>query len=348
MDPSKPIGVGVVGTGLSATQHLTALVDLPSVRVVAVAGTSIEKARAFAERWGIPRAYDTAEALFADPDVRAVHLCTPPDSRVALAEAAARAGKDILIEKPMARTVAEADRIIGAAERGGVRLGAMFQYRFTPTARQIKQAVDEGRLGRLLLVTLEAKWYRAETYYRESTWRGTAEREGGAVLINQAIHSIDLLHWIGGPIVEVHGLTATTLHPIQMEDVGLAMLRFANGAVGSIVATTVAYPGFSERLTFHGERGSATLVQGEGAIEWNLVGEGPRREQVTTQVSGASRDPAATPSQGHLAEFTDFYAALRAGRPPTVDGREGRAALEVVEAIYRSQRQREPVSLPLS
>jgi UDP-N-acetyl-2-amino-2-deoxyglucuronate dehydrogenase len=342
------IGVGLIGTGLSATQHVTALKQVPGVRVVAVAGTSLEKARAFADSWNIPNAYASDSALVADPAVRAIHTCTPPDLRVNIVEACAAAGKDVLVEKPMARTIAEADRLIAICDRAGITLGAMFQNRYTPLVGSLKAAIDAGRLGRLLLIDLQAKWFRSREYYTDSNWRGSADREGGAVLINQAIHSIDLLRWLGGPIVEVQGMAATTLHPIEMEDVGMAMLRFANGAVGSLVATTVAYPGFSERLSFHGEDGTAILVQGEGTIEWHLRGEQSRRETATSQVSGASRDPAATPAHGHIAQFADFYDALRHGRRPLVDGHEGRWALEVVEAIYRSNREKRPVTLPLA
>jgi len=229
----------------------------------------------------------------------------------------------------------------------------MFQNRFTPLARTVKAAVDGGRLGRLLLVTLSAKWYRTAAYYQETGWRGTAAREGGAVLINQAIHSIDLLRWICGPVQRVEGLTATALHPIEMEDVGLALLRFRDpaeggcGALGSIVATTVAYPGFPDRLELHGAEGSLVLAQGEGRLEWYLRGEEPRIETASSQVSRGAQDPAATPSGGHIAQFEDFYGAIRSGRPPAIDGREGRAALEVVEAIYRSSRAGRPVELPL-
>jgi UDP-N-acetyl-2-amino-2-deoxyglucuronate dehydrogenase len=344
---ARPVGVGIVGTGLSATQHLTALKDVPNGRVVAVSGTSLEKARAFADKWAIPRAYASADELILDPGVEVVHTCTPPDARLRLVELAASNGKHVLVEKPMARTVAEADQLIETCERAGVQLAAMFQNRFTPLARSLKAAIDKGRLGRLLLVTVNAKWYRAAEYYTGSGWRGTAEREGGAVLINQAIHSIDLLRWLAGPLVEVEALIATQLHPIDMEDVGLALLRFANGAVGSIVATTIAYPGFPDRLELHGSEGSAILAQGEGRLEWHLRGQEARVEQAADQVSRGSQDPAATPSGGHIAEFTDFYAAIREGRPPFVDGREGRHALEVVEAIYRSGREQKPVKLPL-
>ena len=344
---AEAVGVGIIGTGLSATQHMTALVQVPLARVVAVVGTSEDKARVFAEKWGIPRAYGSAAAMLGDPDVEAVHLCTPPDTRVALAEAAAGAGKHVMIEKPMARNVAEADRVIAACDAAGVALGAMFQNRFTPLPRRVKEALDVGRFGRLLLVTLSSKWFRSAEYYRGSSWRGTAAREGGAALINQSIHAIDLLRWICGPVSEVQAITATQLHPIEMEDVGVALLRFESGAVGSLVGTTVAYPGFAERLELHGSEGSVVLVQGDGRLEWYLRGQEPIVEQADTQVSGARSDPAATTSHGHVAQFTDFYAAIRERRRPFVDGREGRHALELVEAIYRSGRSHLPVRLPL-
>jgi UDP-N-acetyl-2-amino-2-deoxyglucuronate dehydrogenase len=347
MAAPRPVGVGIVGTGLSATQHLTALREVENGRSVAVASSSPERARAFAAEWGIPRSYGSLAELIADAEVEAVHGCTPPDRRLEVARASAAAGKHVLLEKPMARTVAEADQIVEVCERAGINLACMFQNRFTPLARTVKAAVDEGRLGRPLLITLTAKWYRTAAYYQDSGWRGTAEREGGAVLINQAIHSIDLLRWIGGPVASVEGLTATTLHPIEMEDVGLALLRFESGAVGSIVATTVAYPGFADRLELHGSEGSLVLLQGEGRLEWHLRGEEPRVETAGSQVSHGAQDPAATPTGGHVAQFTDFYAAIREGRAPFVDGRAGRQALELVEGIYRSASEGRAVSLPL-
>ena len=346
-ESSKVVGVGIFGTGLSATQHLAGIAGTTNGRVVAIAGRSMEKAQVLASQWGIPQVYGSMEELVSDPNVEVVHTCVPPDIRVPVVRACARAGKHVLIEKPMARTVAEADQIIDSCERAGVLLSAMFQNRFTPLAKRLKQAVDDGELGRILLVTLSAKWFRTAEYYVESGWRGTAEREGGAVLINQAIHSIDLLQWIMGPVAELSGLTATTLHPIEMEDTGVAMLRFGNGAIGSIVATTVAYPGFSDRLEVHGERGTACLIQGEGRLEWNLRGEEPRIETASSQVSHGVSDPAATPSQGHTDQFSDFYLAIREGRQPSITGRDGRAALEIVEAIYQSSREGRPVTLPL-
>ena len=341
------VGVGIFGTGLSASQHLAGIAGTANGRVVAIAGRSAEKAQALANQWRIPRVYGGIEELVSDSNVEVVHTCVPPDMRLTVVEACARAGKHVLIEKPMARTIAEADEIIAVCDRAGILLSALFQNRFTPLAKRLKQAVDNDQLGRILLVTLSAKWFRTAEYYIDSGWRGTADREGGAVLINQAIHSIDLLQWIMGPVAEISGMTATTLHPIEMEDTGVAMLRFASGAIGSIVATTVAYPGFSDRLEIHGERGTAFLIQGEGRLEWHLRGEEARIETASSQVSRGVSDPAATPSQGHSDQFTDFYAAIREGRPPSITGRDGRHALEIVEAIYQSSREGRPVKLPL-
>lgn len=344
---AAPVRVGIVGTGLSASQHLNALKDVPNGTVVAIAGTTLEKARTLAAHYALPKAYGSVDELFADHEIDVVHTCTPPDTRLALARLAARHGKHLLVEKPMARNIAEADELLRICDEGGVQVAAMFQNRYTPLARSLKSALDAGRLGRLLLVTVDAKWYRTAEYYTASGWRGTTEREGGAVLINQAIHSIDLMRWLAGPVAEVEALTATQLHPIETEDVGLALVRYANGAVGSIVATTVAYPGFPDRLELHGSEGSAILAQGEGRLAWHLKGDEPRVDRAADQVSRGSQDPAATPSGGHIAAFTDFYAAIRERRPSAVDGREGRHALELVEAIYRSGRERRPVRLPL-
>ncbi len=334
------IRVGIVGTGLSASQHLTALRQMPEALVVGVAGTSPEKARAFAANWDIPSAFHSVAALLAEGAIDVLHTCVPPDARVALVRACAARGVHVLLEKPMARTVAEADAIIDIAAAAGITLGAMFQNRFTPLAQRARELVLGGELGRVIIVELSARWYRETTYYRGSAWRGTREREGGAVLINQAIHGIDLLQWICGPVQELSARVATQVQPIETEDTGLATLRFANGALGSIVATTAGWPGFSDRLEIQGTDGWARLIQAEGRLEWQRRGmPEPVVEQATSQVSGGSRDPAATPSAGHVAAFRDLYAALAAGTRPALDGIEGRRALAIVEAMYRASRE---------
>ncbi len=342
------IDVGIVGTGLSATMHVQALAQVPGVRVVAVAGTSQEKADAFALQHRIPGAFARFEDLLATPGLQAIHLCTPPFAREEYAKTAAGAGIHVLIEKPMARNVAEADRIIAACESAGVVLGALFQFRFTPLPRQIKRDLDGGRLGRIFLADCYAKWWREPAYYASSAWRGRRDLEGGAVLINQAIHSIDLLQWLAGPVRRIAGRVKTAVHLIEMEDVATATLEFASGALGTLVASTATYPGYSERIELHGDGGSLILNQGQGVADWNLKGREPERVTASDQRGDSARDPAKVSLVGHVAEFVDFYDALRSGRAPAIDGRAGRAALEIVEAIrLSSDRGGAPVELPL-
>ncbi|MGH2460765.1 MAG: Gfo/Idh/MocA family protein, partial [Chloroflexota bacterium] len=330
------IGVGIVGTGLSATMHVQALAQVPGVRVLGVVGTSHEKATRFAGQYQIPQAFERVEALLAVPELRAIHLCTPPFAREEYAALAARAGVNVLIEKPMARNLAEADRIIAACREGGVVLGALFQFRFTPLPRRIKRDLADGRLGRIFLADCYAKWWREPAYYANSAWRGRRDLEGGAVLINQAIHSIDLLQWLAGPVRQVAARVKTAVHQIEMEDVATATLEFDSGALGTLVASTATYPGFSERLELHGDRGSLILNQGQGTADWTVKGEEPERISALDQRAESARDPAKVSLVGHVAEFVDFYDALRTGRAPAIDGGEGRRALEIVEAIRLS------------
>lgn len=341
-----PIGVGILGTGLSASMHVQALRAVPGVQVVAVAGTSLEKAAAFARKWEVPRAVVGLEGLLAEPAVQVVHLCTPPYLHPAEVRACAAAGRHILVEKPMARTVAEADGLIETCQRAGVTLGCMFQYRFMPLSQRARAGLAAGRLGRPLVADVFVKWWRGPEYYRSSTWRATREKEGGGVLINQAIHALDLVQWLVGPVVAVQGLVRTALHAIETEDLGLALLHYTGGAVGVLAATTIAYPGFPERIEVHGERGTMLLSPGQGRLEWYLKDRPePLVEGETAQQQAAAQDPARVSLVGHIAQFTDFYQALREGRAPAVDGREGRRALAVVEAVYRSSAEGRPVAL---
>ena len=342
------IGIGIVGTGLSATMHLLALAQVQDVTVLAVAGTSQEKARAFSMQHRIPAAFGRVEDLIATPGLRAIHLCTPPFAREEFALLAARAGIHVMIEKPMARDLAEADRIIEACRDGGVTLGAMFQFRFMPLPRQIKRDLADEKLGRIFLADCYAKWWRDPSYYASSSWRGRRDLEGGAVLINQAIHSIDLLQWLAGPVRRVSGRVATEVHSIEMEDIALATVEFASGACGVIEASTATYPGYAERIELHGDRGSLVLNQGQGVAEWHLKGSEPESISAADQRAEAARDPSKISLVGHIAEFEEFYAAIRANRRPAIDGAEGRKALEIVKAIQLSSaRGGTPVTLPL-
>lgn len=341
------LGVGIVGTGLAARMHTAALRLVPAADIRGVVGTSPAKASACAESLGLPRGYRDLEECLADPSVQVLHICTPPHTHVELCARAAAAGRHLVVDKPLARTVAEADQIIDACARAGVLLCGLFQHRNIPLCRAVKEAVDAGRLGHIYLADCIVKWWRNDEYYRGSSWRARRDTEGGGALINQAIHSIDLLQWLAGPVVEVAGYTATAAHAIETEDLGVAVLRLQGGAVGVLEGTTAAYPGFPERIELHGTGGSVILDEGRRRIEWYLRGEEPRVQEEGVQ-QGNAADPAAVSPEAHAAAFADFLDAVRSGRAPTVDGNAARRALEIVEAVYRSSAQGgKPVSLPL-
>jgi predicted dehydrogenase len=265
-----------------------------------------------------------------------------------MALAAANAGKHILLEKPMARNVAECDAIIAACERAGATLGVLFQMRFDPLARKLKALIDSGKLGNLIWTTTNALWYRSDEYYRSGAWRGTWEHEGGGVLINQAIHLIDLMLWLTAPSVptRVTAQTRTLNHSIEVEDGALAILEYADNRLGLIQATVAAYPGYPERLEIIGTRGSAVYHRGEARLEWRLAEPREEGEERGEASSGASA-PMSINAAGHIAAYQDFAAALRGGRTPLVDGKEGRRSVELVQAIYESAQRRTSIDLPL-
>ena len=343
-----PLGVAIVGTGLAARMHAAGLRLLAEADLRGAVGTSEGKSRAFAAAEGLPRSYRDLESCLQDPEVAVVHLCTPPHTHVEIAPRVAAAGRHLLIDKPIARTVAEADRIIAACDRAGVRLGGLFQHRDIPMCRAVRDAVASGQIGPIHLADCVVKWWRTEEYYRGSAWRARYATEGGGALINQAIHSIDLLQWLAGPVVEVCGHVATAVHAIETEDVGVAVLRLQGGGLAVLEGSTAAYPGFPERVSLHGSRGSVVLDEGRRRVEWYLHGQEPRVEEFGLAQGNAS-DPAAVSPEAHASAFRHFLQAVRAGRPPEVDGREARKALEIVEAVYRSAGAGgRPVALPLA
>ncbi len=346
MATSEPLRIVVVGTGLAAEMHARALATVPVARLLGAVGTSAERSQAFAARLGLPRSYAGLDAALSDPQVEALHLCTPPHTHLEMAARVAAAGRHLLIDKPLARTVAEGEAIVATCARAGIRLAGLFQHRFIPQAQALRQAVTEGRLGRIVLADCAVKWWREPGYYSGSTWRARRATEGGGALINQAIHSIDLLQWFAGPVVSVSGHVATAGHAIETEDVGVAVLRTAGGALGVIEGSTATWPGFPERIELHGTLGSASLDEGRRRLEWRLRGQPPQVD-AGGEAQGNAADPAAISYEAHAAAFTDFAAAVREGRPPAVDGEQALAALRIVEAIYRSSAGGgAPVALP--
>lgn len=328
----KPVGIGILGCGSVATFHADAIQRIEDLRLVAVCDQFENSACRLGERLGVPY-YTSVEALLGNPAVEAVTICTPSGTHAELGCPAARSGRHVLVEKPIDVSLRNADALIAACDAAGVRLAVALQSRFLDAPRAIKSAVDEGRLGRPIVGSAYIKWYRSAEYYG-SSWRGTLALDGGGALINQAVHTVDLLRWIMGPVADVSAYSGHLLYPhIEGEDTVVAALRFESGAVGVIEAATSVYPGFRRRLELTGSEGTIVL-DGDHIDKWALRDGSANPMPAAAEVSDGSSDPMAIDSEGHRRVLEDFARAIREGRAPQVDGLQGRQALELVTAIY--------------
>jgi UDP-N-acetyl-2-amino-2-deoxyglucuronate dehydrogenase len=347
-----PTGFGIVGCGMIAGFHARAIAELRGAELVAAYDHVPTAADRLAQATGC-KAYHDLHQLLADPAVEVVNVATPSGAHLEAARAAARAGKHVIVEKPLEITLRRCDAIIRACEKAGVVLSTIFPSRFHESSMEMKRAVDRGRFGRLVLGDAIVKWYRTQQYYDSGQWRGTWQLDGGGALMNQAIHSVDLLCWLMGPVAEIRAQTALLAHTrIAVEDVAVATLRFANGALGTIEASTAAYPGYLKRIEIHGSAGSAVMEE-EDLIKWDFAKGTPRDAAVHRRMSqrrsggGGAADPAAIGHHGHARQFQDVLKAINTGTKPLVDGPEGRRSVEVILAIYKAAETGRPVKLPL-
>lgn len=347
------VGFGIIGCGLIARFHAKAIAEIRGAKLVACYNRTADKANAFAAEHSC-RAYDDLDRLLADPAVNVVTIATASGAHLEPAVAAARAGKHVIVEKPLEITLKRCDQIIDACNRAGVRLATIFPSRFHDSSQELKRAIDAGRFGRLTLGDAYVKWYRTQAYYDSGAWRGTWELDGGGALMNQAIHSVDLLQWFMGPVAEIRAHTATLAHErIAVEDTAVASLCFENGALGSIEATTAAWPGYLKRIELHGSQGSA-MMQEEDIVKWDFAKKDRRDAMIERQMArskstgGGAADPAAIGHQAHARQFRDFVEAIAKGRAPLIDGREGRGAVEIILGIYQAAQSGKPVKLPLA
>ena len=339
-------GFGIVGTGVIAAMHAAAIATLPRARLAAVTDVADGAAAAFAVARGCA-AEPGLDQLLTRPDVDVVCVCVPSGLHAEVGVRAARAGKHLVVEKPIDVTLAAADRLIEAARAAGVALTVISQHRFDPGLIELKRLLGDGALGRLVLAEASTKWYRTQAYYDSAAWRGTWAMDGGS-LMNQGIHYVDLLRWCMGPVAEVTAVCATQAHQVEVEDTALAIVRFGSGAVGTILSSTAAYPGFPQRLEITGTDG--TVIVEDGRIVRRAFGAQPTAAAVPGAVGAlgghrAAADPAAIEVASHAAQIADLLAAVEEGRAPAVDGQAGRDALEIVRAVYESARTGAPVGL---
>src|SRR5688572_14477631 len=334
-------GFGLIGCGMIANFHARAIGDLRGAKVVACYDTFPAAADKLAAALGC-KAYHKLDDMLADPAVTVVTIGTPSGAHMEPAVAAARAGKHVIVEKPLEITLKRCDKIIEACDKAGVKLSAIFPSRFHDSSQEIKRAIEANRFGRLTLGDSYVKWYRTQQYYDSGAWRGTWELDGGGALMNQAIHSVDLLTWFLGPVAEITASTGTLAHErIAVEDTAVATLRFENGALGVIEATTAAYPGYLKRIELHGSAGSAAMEE-EDLVKWDFAKSERRdaaiHEQMTQRKSGGggASDPAAIGHHGHAKQFRDVLQAIEKERAPAIDGPEGRRSVEIILAIYKA------------
>lgn len=332
---TNPIGFGIVGGGLIGKVHAEAIHAIPNANVVAVYGRHAERIAPLAAQYQA-QAYTDYAAFLAHPGLDIVNVCSPSGLHLEHGQAAAQAGKHVLVEKPIETNLERADALIAACEQAGVKLGVIFQSRFLPAVQKIKAALDAGKLGKLMLGDAYVKWYRAPEYYQDS-WHGTLALDGGGALINQAIHTVDLLRWMMGPVAAASAMKKALRYPIEGEDTLVGNVEFQNGALGVIVATTSVKPGFKRRLELSGERGTI-ILDGDEITVWDIEGEASAAESAE-QITDGSSNPAAISTEGHRRQIEDMMNAVREDRAPIVDGYEGRKSLEVVWALYQAARE---------
>ena len=358
----ETIATAIIGCGKVADAHAQAYASLPESRFIGVYDVDHDRAVAFAARYGV-RAYRDMHALVQDPSIQIVSVCVPHPLHPEVVTTCAGAKIHVLVEKPMAVNLIGCDQMVDAAESAGIKLGVVSQRRFYEPVRRVKAAIDAGKIGRPVLATVTVMGWRDEAYYRMDPWRGKWASEGGGVLLTQTTHQIDLFQWFMGPVVELFGYWDNLNHPyIEVEDTAVAVVRFKNGGLGSILVSNSQKPGFFGKIHIHGENGASVGVQTDGGS--------PFISGVTEFVDPPFNDIWTIPSEVHLLQewkdqdsehcktidlmtyyhklqVQDFLQCILDDREPAVSGREGRKHVELFTAIYRSQRDNHPVKFPL-
>ena len=328
------IKIGLIGGGNITETHARAVMAIPGLEMAAIQGRNGAKVRELSRQYG-GKPYQDFESFLAHPSMDLVIIGSPSGLHATQGIAATHRGLHVLIEKPIDVSLERTDQLIAAAERAGVKLGVIFQDRVKPAICQLKQWFENGILGKPLFVDARVKWYRAPEYYANSRWRGTFALDGGGAVINQGIHTLDLMLWLFGDVSRVQAHKATLMHAIEAEDTAMALLEFANGMMGVFHATTAAYPGYPRRLEITGTKGTVMLDHdrilsvdlGKLPEKWNLNAAADNNQSASSA--------AVTDFRGHQAVIEDFVEAIKQNRAPICDGKEGRRSLALVEAIYR-------------
>lgn len=331
------LGFGIVGCGVISNWHAKAIGEIEGIRLIGVTDVYKDSRDKFALNYGV-HSFDSTDEMFANNEIDVVCICTPSGLHAPLALQAAEAGKHIILEKPMALNLKETDEIIAACKKNNVKLTVISQLRFTDAVTRLKEAVDQGLLGKLIMGDIYMKYNRSQEYYDKSGWRGTWKMDGGGALMNQGIHGIDLLQYIMGPVKSVFAHTRTLVRDIEVEDSAIAILEFQNGALGTIQGTTSIYPGSPRVLEINGDKGTIALEE-DSIIKWIIEGqEMPEGIVMGNSNYNSSSNSSDFSTGGHTFQIRDMAQAIWEDRKPLVDQYEGKKPIEIIMAIYESSR----------
>ncbi len=332
-NPAHRVKVGILGAGNISDTHARAALGIPGVEIAAVCGTNREKAERMAAKYG-GAAYDDLNR-FLDDGLDIVAIGTPSGVHAEQAVAAIQRGLHVLCEKPLDVTTKKVDGVIEAAGRKGVKVGVFFQDRLKPDIASMKDMIVSGKLGKPIFIAGHVRWYRPPEYYATSKWRGSWALDGGGALMNQAIHTVDVLQWLFGPVARVGGRTGTLLHSIKTEDTAGAVLEFENGALGIIEATTSSYPGYARKVDVSGSEGTL-ILDGDKLAAVDLKGSAPSKTAPAEPPPENAASATVSDAVPHQRIFEDFIRAIQSNGTPACDAREARPSVAIIEAIYRS------------
>lgn len=336
--------IGIVGTGSITGKHAQAIAEIEGAELIALYNPKPESAAKAKAQFGLPVFTDLDDFLNL-PGLDVVCICTPSGMHLEPGLAAAKAGKHLMIEKPIEINLDRTDQLLACCEEHGVKLAVIFQNRFSPDYQKLKKAVDAGVFGRLLIGNAYVNWFRDSAYYSTSAWKGTLKADGGGALINQGIHTIDLLLDLMGAVKSVFGQVQTTLYPIEGEDLAAALVNFKNGALGNITSATALYPGYPERIEIFGTEGSA-ILEGGKLTQWNIKGSSETAKPADNSTGSGASDPTAIGHQLHMEQWSLFLNSIEQDLISVVDGKTARKSVELIRAIYHSSKNDRLVEFP--
>ncbi len=340
---NKKFGFGIVGAGTISDIHALAIRNIPEAALIGVYSTTKSKSDAFAAKYDCT-SYDSLGALLAVPEIDIVCVCTPSGVHLEPAVESLKAGKHCVIEKPLEVTLERCDEIIDLAGKTGLKVAVIFPSRFYEASQQIKNAIQQERFGNLVFGDAYVKWSRSEAYYKSAAWRGTWKLDGGGALMNQGIHSVDLLQWYMGNVTSVQSITANRRHnSIEVEDTVVSTLEFENGALGTIACSTAVYPGALKRIEIMGTTGTAILEE-SSLTKWQFENAASDDDGILSSLTGGGSshggvsNPADISFAGHQRQLENMIEAIKTDTEPSVNAIEGRKSVAIVLAIYESAR----------